>query len=394
MSEVDDAKRRRTEEQNAAPKQEDATMKEEEKPEVKELEEDSKPDKRQLVQHDVQVETRDATLNVIPALSGRVLMPLTDGGLQYLVAGARANLGIKKGRYLFEVRIVEAHNPAEPANSRNNSRPTGPRQLVRIGLSTQGSSLFLGETDDSVCFDSEGFFTSEKKRVAVAQRFSREHTIGLLLNLDRKSPNVDTVSLFRDGERISAPQPLPERLQDKPLFPHVNFKNVTLHLHFGPAPLVPLPFTCRTWQEAAKVDAVVVSSTPKDGVFEALFPVGLPDEGTFDWLDMFLEKNPQYTEISDRMIVKWAEQSGLWRPKTSSWKNSNDKPDMNFGIPLMDDFSVRRVLSSIVAAQPRHYIVMEVKSNLITEERQELLRRFCAPPYKKKSHDCNGSPII
>merc|ERR1719215_1093032 len=143
--------------------------------------------------------------------------------------------------------------------------------------------------------------------------------------------------------------------------------------------------------EASTKDASVLT-VPKDQAKEVIFPVCLPDEGTFDWLDMFLEKNPQYTEISDRMIVKWAEQSGLWRPKTSSWKNSNDKPDMNFGIPLMDDFSVRRVLSSIVAAQPRHYIVMEVKSNLITEERQELLRRFCAPPYKKVAMIVMGAP--
>lgn len=31
--------------------------------------------------------------------------------------GARANLGIKKGRYLFEVKVVEAHNPSEGRDS-------------------------------------------------------------------------------------------------------------------------------------------------------------------------------------------------------------------------------------------------------------------------------------
>lgn len=30
----------------------------------------------------------DCTLNVIPSLGGRVLMPLTDGGMQYLIGGA------------------------------------------------------------------------------------------------------------------------------------------------------------------------------------------------------------------------------------------------------------------------------------------------------------------
>ena len=46
---------------------------------------------------------------------------------------------------------------------------------------------------------------------------------------------------------------------------------------------------------------------------EVLFPVGLPDEGMFDWLDMFLAKNPTYTELSDRVILDWAHKSGLWR---------------------------------------------------------------------------------
>merc|ERR1712060_463324 len=159
------------------------------------------------------------------------------------------------------------------------------------------------------------------------------------------------------------------------------------------APMVPLPFTCHTVVEMAKDDGLVLA--PKTSVgdkCEVLFPVGLPDEGTFDWLDQFLEKNPHYTELSDRQILKWAEKSGLWRPKTSSWKNSNDKPDMNFGIPMMDDFSVRRVLNSVISTQPRNYVVMEVKSNLIAEERAEPVKRFCEPHYKKIAQIVVGEP--
>ena len=126
--------------------------------------------------------------------------------------GARANLGIKKGRYLFEVKIVEAHNPSEgwhvslPTMRRNvtsrtltNSWHPGPqrsyrstvsRNLVRVGFSTQacgpwhwqlwsshtaccssrvlplssqGSSLLLGE-GESVYFDNDGFYVAEQKR--------------------------------------------------------------------------------------------------------------------------------------------------------------------------------------------------------------------------------------
>jgi len=175
----------------------------------------------------------------------------------------------------------------------------------------------------------------------------------------------------------------------------VNFKNVTLQVNFGPVPFVPLPFRCRMLQSAALDDTLVVPScVPKDGKYNVLFPIGLPDEGTFDWLDDFLEKNPTYTELSDRRILDWAVKSGLSRPRTQVWKNSNDKPDMTFGIPLMDDNSIRRILNSVVATQPRNYIVMEVKSNLVKEERLEALHRFSLPHYKKIAQVNMGEPTL
>ncbi|CAJ1359461.1 unnamed protein product, partial [Effrenium voratum] len=48
---------------------------------------------------------------------------------------------------------------------------------------------------------------------------------------------------------------------------------------------------------------------------EVMLPVAFPDEGTFEWLDSFIEKNPQYTELSDRKLMEWAVASGLNRPK-------------------------------------------------------------------------------
>merc|ERR1712039_948696 len=122
----------------------------------------------------------------------------------------------------------------------------------------------------------------------------------------------NTISLFRNGERVSEPVALPERLKGKPLFPHVNFRNVSLQIHFGPNPMAPLPFKCRMLQEAAQPDVIAVpSSVPTDGKYEVLFPVAFPDEGTFDWLDDFLEKNPKYVELSERKLIDWAAKSGM-----------------------------------------------------------------------------------
>ncbi|CAE8599187.1 unnamed protein product, partial [Polarella glacialis] len=204
----DDAKRQKTE--GAEVKTEDAVMKEEppKEPEApKEQEQDAVVSKAKPLKPQVSFEPSDCTLNVVPTLAGKVLMPLTDGGLQYLIAGARANVGVKKGRYVYEVKIVEILNPSEGQN--RGARGPMPRNLVRVGFSTQDSSLFLGDAEDSVCFDSEGMFTSEKKRTGVSQRFTKDQSIAVVLNLDAASPNANTVSLFKDGVRVSQPQKLP-----------------------------------------------------------------------------------------------------------------------------------------------------------------------------------------
>lgn len=107
-------------------------------------------------------------------------MALSDAGLQFLVAAARPNVGMKSGRhlgprgnakcltrrrYMFEVRVLEVLLPAMPgvgnqimcvfvreqrgtalAGGRTAPLQPIPRQQCRIGFSKQGSSLFLGET--------------------------------------------------------------------------------------------------------------------------------------------------------------------------------------------------------------------------------------------------------
>merc|ERR1711879_504718 len=71
------------------------------------------------------------------------------------------------------------------------------------------------------------------------------------------------------------------------------------------SPMKPLPFKCHGLREASQAHVEVAKKASADKC-EVLFPIGLPDEGTFDWLDQFLEKNPQYTELSDRKIIEWA----------------------------------------------------------------------------------------
>merc|ERR1712217_176900 len=121
-------------------------------------------------------------------------------------------------------------------------------------------------------------------------------------------------------------------------------------------------------------------------------PVGLPDEGAFMWLDMWLQKNPGYAEISDRSLLAWAERSGLWRRNGYENRQCNDKPEYDFGIYNIDDGSVVKALKSIAPIQNRNYIIMELKGNLIKEEREMLIKKFSPALFKRVGHVVVGEP--
>lgn len=340
--------------------------------EAPELEADAPADKTVKLKVAPVFNVEDTTLNVMASTNGNTLMPLTDGGLQYLFAGAKANVGLKSGRYMFEVKVLETMAPLEDPTARQ--RVSQPRSQVRIGFATAKSALFLGETADSVCFDSEGHLIYDKKKSQVSQKFTTGDVIAVVLNLDASSANANTISLFKDGVRVSPPQPLPDSLQVEPIFPMITFKNATLHYNFGPVPITPLPFTCRMVSDAAQKDTVVKAAVKQNAKNEVIFPVALPDQGGFDWLDKFLDAHPHYTELSDRAILKWCELSGIFRPKgySAQARTSNDKPEMGFGIVALDDLSVKKVLQTVAPMFKRDYVVMEMRSSLLKDERKDL----------------------
>jgi len=399
----EDPKKRKAEATDGGPPKKEVKFEEEKKSVAEEpgeaendggeKETDAPADKRPPLKETIGFNSSDMSLNVVPTVGGTMLMALSDGGLQYFVGGARANVGVTGGRYMFEVKVVEALTLSEHYTGK--ARPPLPKQLLRVGFSTASSPVVLGDNDESVFFDAEGAFHASKKRSQVSKRFGRGQVVAVLLNLDGQSPNANTVSLFVDGVRAGDPQALPASLTESPtLFPHVAFRNVSVHVNFGPEPLKALPFKCRMLQGAAQADVKSArSAESKDGKYEVLLPVAFPDQGTFDWVDDFLEKNPKYVELSDRKILEWAQESGVVKPWSQpSSRGSNDRPEFNFGLPGMDDLSVRKVIESVAPLVPRNYVVMEVKENLLEASRKEVLQRFSAPCYKKVAQVFMGEP--
>merc|ERR1711920_653198 len=63
-----------------------------------------------------------------------------------------------------------------------------------------------------------------------------------------------------------------------------------------------------------------------------------------------------------------------------------------FGIPQMDDLSVKRMLSHIAPTACRNFIVPELKANLLADERKEALLKFAPHGFKRTAAVVVGEP--
>jgi len=356
--------------------------------------EDAPDDSRPRISDIVAFHDQDTTLNVLAHTHAPMLTSISDGGMQYLLAGARANVGIATGRYTFEIKIMEALSvPMEHQST------VAPRHLLRVGVATQEADLIIGGSGSShsICYDSEGYFHSESTKTKVSPaRFVRGDVIAVVLNLNIIGVNAQTISIYRNNKLLCKPQSIPECLKGEHLYPAITYRNMGLVYNFDDAPLSPLPFSCRMWQDAAKKDSTIASATPapQDGKYDVLLPIGLPNQGLFDWADLFLQKNPQYVEISDRAILRWADRSEIKRPKGygPEARTSNDKPGMGFGIPMMDDLSIKKALHTFLPMMKRHCVIMELKDNLVRDSRRDVLAKWFAASCRRVAVVAVGTP--
>jgi len=123
--------------------------------------------------------------------------------------------------------------------------------------------------------------------------------------------------------------------------------------------------------------------------------VGLPEQGLFDYVDRFLEENPDYTELSERMVKDWLLKSGLWVHGGKSRGGSCDKPSLNFGIQEVDNRSVLSfIMANVVQFSKRNFIVPQIHLNLQQEKRDELIQKFMVAHFDVTAHVIIGEPTV
>merc|ERR1712139_710376 len=74
--------------------------------------------------------------------------------------------------------------------------------------------------------------------------------------------------------------------------------------------------------------------------------------------------------------------------------HSNNRPLFSYGLPQVDDLSVRKVVQFLASTMKRNVVVLELKSNLVKDERSELLQFFTSPNYKKTAVVVVGDPSV
>lgn len=294
-----------------------------EKPLFEENETDnSKGKKGKVAAKTVTLNAFDASLNALVDTEGCILSSVYADGLGSLLAQARATQGVKKGRYYYEVLVLEAQHA-----------------VFRVGFSTIGAK-FVG-AENSACFTNlyryraNGEVGSQVKGVPA---FQKNDVIGVLLNMEPKATNKNTISLFVNGKRASEPQPLPESMLKETLYPHVAVKGCSIGVHFD-VQQKPLPFSVTMIGAAAPTDIekskIGFVAEPK-----AVFPVGLETE-TF--VQDFLAKNVGYMELTQQYFNQWCKESSV-----------NKKAENFFGIQCFDN---TQLLSQWLRIRQRNVIV-------------------------------------
>mmetsp|Transcript_117415 Transcript_117415/g.339462 ORF Transcript_117415/g.339462 Transcript_117415/m.339462 type:complete len:1096 (+) Transcript_117415:106-3393(+) len=324
------------------------------------------------IKREVTFASHDATPNVFFSPTG-VLSSLSQGAFAQLLSGARADTGVKAGRYLFEVQVLEL-------------APKMPLEL-RIGFSLRGSSLFLGDgSPESVGFGRDGtYFVAEPGQLSCLHRpeactpMRPRSVIGLLINLDPASKAANTLSLFVDGERAGKPQPIPSHLRGKTLFPTITFRGLTLAVNFGHGGLQlrPLPFVCTMLGRMAASHCETASSH-SGSRREVVFPVALPETGFFDCVRRIREAQPELVELGEQEVARWCAKSGLKPKRAPGTSHSLDRPCFAYGHAPLDNKAWRDTLLTRAQLAGRSCLIAELCQNLIREEREAMLKKFPA----------------
>ncbi|XP_058820580.1 heterogeneous nuclear ribonucleoprotein U-like isoform X2 [Topomyia yanbarensis] len=167
----------------------------------------------------------DSDLNL--EIDGKTLdtaKPLSEGALALIWAGARANMGVNKGKVAFEVLLTKNNE------SKNVTEEPVSNEL-RVGWSTSKANLQLGEDKHSFSYGSVGLKGTNCEFSDYGIKYNVNDVVGVYLNMDSNPCKIEfTVNNVSQGVAFEFD---PVELEGQALFPHVCSKNVAFKVNFG-----------------------------------------------------------------------------------------------------------------------------------------------------------------
>ncbi|XP_071963815.1 uncharacterized protein [Antedon mediterranea] len=253
-------------------------------------------------------------LNLKVAKDGYSMFPLTNEGFAYLWAGAKATHGVNKGKIYFEIKLTEhldvKHLPPEETS----------RTVVRIGWSTDNTSLQLGEEEFSYGYGGTAKISTKCKFSDYGEKFGEGDVIGTVLDFTGEKP---TISYTKNGTDLGVAFTIEEDLGDAALFPSFLVKNTAIDVNYGQkeepyfAPPEDATFIGKLDVED-RVRGPLPPASRKE--CEILMMCGLPAAGKTYWALNHCKENPEkkFYVLGTNLIMEKMKVMGLPRKKNYS----------------------------------------------------------------------------
>mmetsp|Transcript_20137 Transcript_20137/g.55482 ORF Transcript_20137/g.55482 Transcript_20137/m.55482 type:complete len:503 (-) Transcript_20137:305-1813(-) len=207
-------------------------------------------------------------------------------GFQYLWKGIRANYGVKKGVYMYEVKILE-----HPAVKMPETKPEN-QNILRAGFSLPLTSLFLGDTAESWGWGGTGKRVHNSNYEDYGGPYRCGDVVGCICDLDQ-----GTISYTKNGQFMGvAFDNVPPTANESGLFPHLLMKNVKCKVNFRRTTkwYDPPGSQVKFFEDASEEDVVVNPVEHPDSLKDSEFVMlaGLPACGKTYWAQKHMEANP------------------------------------------------------------------------------------------------------
>eukprot|EP00755_Sulcionema_specki_P035641 Sspe_Gene.21862::Locus_8232_Transcript_1_1_Confidence_1.000_Length_1702::g.21862::m.21862/K15047/HNRNPUL1, E1BAP5; heterogeneous nuclear ribonucleoprotein U-like protein 1 len=252
----------------------------------------------------------------------RVLDSLTCESIDsFMWSGCRATHAAQSGKVAFAIRVLAG-------------------KLCRVGWSTSGASLNLGQDDQSFGYGGTAKKSNSNQFTDYGDTYSEGDVITALIDYDAK-----VISFCKNGRFLGEAFRLPGWLSSVPMFPHVLTKNARVRVFYGEGdrseyPELPAGFTwlsdtlvkASPWSEegvkvegqpaVARLEAPSRRIEPSTDVpfVESVYPgekigpnqkrlimlVGLPGSGKTHWAKWYVKSNPhcKFNLLSTNLILE------------------------------------------------------------------------------------------